>query len=276
MALYVVATPIGNMEDMTYRAVNTLRQVDAVVAEDTRTYRNLATRFSIPAKPVYSLYKGNESARADQLLPKLQDGLEAALISESGTPAVSDPGALLVRRCLESGVRVIPIPGPSTLTAILSVAGIFSTRVAFLGFLPKKNPIGDVVRTMEDGTPVVFFENARRAIRTFEDLAAAAPRARLVVGREMTKKFEEIWNGPAADAPAAFQKKTLKGELAVAVDPAPKPSSESGPAVDCARALALLKEENIPLSSAVRILSKQLGASRRVLYAEALKVWKTA
>ncbi len=280
LALYVVATPIGNLDDMTLRALETLRRVDAIIAEDTRTYRTLATRHGIPAKSVYSLYKGNESARIEQILPRLRDGLEAALVTESGTPAVSDPGALLVRRCLESGVRVIPIPGPSSLTAALSVAGVFAERIIFIGFLPKNNPAGAIVDLLLGGTAVVCFEHPARLVSTLKDLAARAPTARVVITRELTKKFEECRAGSAADAQKAFDGRTVKGEVAIIIEAAPD-AGENDDAKKSANESALrwlksLRDESVSLSSAVRVVSQMLNLPKRAVYAEALKLWEAA
>lgn len=214
------------MEDITLRAISTLREVEAIIAEDTRTYRTLAVRHAIPMKPVYSLYKGNESARVDHLMPKLREGSSAALVTESGTPAVSDPGALLVRRCLEDGIPVIPIPGPSALTCLLSVAGVFARRVTFFGFLSKKNSIRRVTETMNSGSAVILYEHPRRLAKTLGALALVLPGARVVVGREMTKRFEELWCGRIEDAAAKFSQAPVRGEVALILEPV-KPEKEA-------------------------------------------------
>lgn len=264
------------MDDITLRALKTLREADAIVAEDTRTYRKLSTRHGIPNKPVYSLYKGNESARVDDLLPKLQEGLNAALVSESGTPAVSDPGALLVRRCLESGVAVVPVPGPSSLTAILSASGIFSERVTFFGFLSQRKSIKKIVETVKSDAAAVFFENPRRLVSTLEQLSSALPDARVVIGRELTKRFEEIWSGRLDAVAAAFEKRTLKGEIAVMVEPGSSSERKEAAPPDfreARTALSQLREANISLSTAVRQVARELSLPRRALYAEALKLY---
>lgn len=278
LALYVVATPIGNLDDISARAVRTLREADAIIAEDTRTYRKLATRHSIPNKTVYSLYKGNESGRVNQLLPMLQKGLNAALVSESGTPAVSDPGALLLRRCLDAHVPVVPIPGPSALTAILSISGIFSDKITFLGFLSKKNPAADILAAMKTGAAVVFFEHPRRLGRTLERLADAAPGVRLVIGRELTKRFEEIWSGRIEEAPAVFGKRLLKGEIVVVIEPpdsgGSKPSmADPDESLRARESILKLRAAKVPLSAAVRQVARDLNLPRRALYAEALKLY---
>lgn len=276
MALYVVAGPIGNLEDISFRAVRTLREVEAIIAEDTRTFRKLAQTYNLPNKTVYSLYKGNESGRVAQLVPKLQAGLEAALVSEAGTPAVSDPGAMLVRACLENGVRVIPIPGPSSFTAVLSAAGVYAWPVVFFGFLPKKKSVDDVSRTVMEGRTAVFFESPRRFPETLKALSSSLPDARLVVGRELTKHFEEIWSGKAADAAAAFAGRTLKGELVLVVEPtaAGSKSEISEDRMGRARAeLGRLRDAKITLSSAVRKISSEHDLPRGRIYQEALKIW---
>ncbi|MBI4178261.1 16S rRNA (cytidine(1402)-2'-O)-methyltransferase [bacterium] len=279
MALYVVATPIGNLEDITGRALRILREVQAVIAEDTRTYRKLATRYGIPAKPLYSLYKGNESARARQILPKLQEGLEAALVSESGTPGVSDPGALLVRQCLEAGVRVVPIPGPSSITAVLSAAGIFAWPVVLFGFLSGKQTLDHVLQAVTAGQTAVFFEHPARLPKTLNLLSEKAPSLRAVIGRELTKHFEQIWAGPVSDAGKAFDARNLKGELVIALEPRPgeaRRAAVSEENIDRARsALQELRDARMTLSSAVRKVGAEAGVPRKRLYDEALKIWPT-
>lgn len=278
LALYVVATPIGNMEDITLRALKTLKEVQAIIAEDTRTYRKLAARHAIPAKPVYSLYKGNESARVEQILPRLADGLEAALVTESGTPAVSDPGALLIRRCLESGVRVVPLPGPSSLAAAISIAGIFSGPVTFLGFLSKKKPGKELLETMASGSSVVFFEHAGRLPATLKMIADQMPGARVVVAREMTKRHEEIWNGTASCAADEFGKKSVKGEVVVIAEPVG--DAGNGDDVDCTtqirETLAKLRDQGVSVSVAVRQIGRLPGVARREIYRQALEIYSVA
>ena len=267
------------MDDITLRALKTLQGADAIITEDTRTYRKLAERHAIPNKPVYSLYKGNESARVEQILPMLAEGLSAALVSESGTPAVSDPGALLVRRCLDAGIQVIPVPGPSTLTAAMSIAGIFSGPITFFGFLPKKNPAADVISALDGGATAVFFERPDRLPNTLRELAAGRPDTRLVVARELTKRFEEIWSARAADAARICEKKIAKGEVVVVAEPPAENNSaarEAGGEERMCKARETLSEfrnARVPLSTAARLAARFLGMPRRELYREALVVY---
>ena len=268
------------MDDITIRALKTLKDVASIIAEDTRSYRILAARHGIPNKPVYSLYKGNESARVEQILPDLQGGLEAALVSECGTPAVYDPGALLVRRCLESGVSVVPIPGPSSLTALLSVAGIFSGDIVFLAFLPKKHPVKEIIRVLESRSVAVFFEHPRRFHKTIKELYVQAGSSRMVLGREMTKHFEEIWSGTVDDAKTKFEGRVLKGEIAVMVEPPAGRLDRTADEIQMDQqrlreTLLLSKNANVPLSSAVRQIAREMGLPKRDVYALALKVWES-
>ncbi len=279
MALYVVATPIGNMEDITLRGVSTLKRVQAVIAEDTRSYRKLAVRLDIPAKPVFSLYKGNESARVDHLIPKLKEGLEAALVSESGTPAVSDPGALLVRRCHESGIRVIPVPGASAVAAILSVAGHFCDRVTFFGFLSKRNRIDDAARELSQGAAVIFFDHPARIFRSLEAFADRGIPLRAVMGRELTKLHEEIVSGTLPDLIAALRGRALKGEIVVLLEPVRGPVSLPEELERQSQGEDLLRQfhkDNLSLSDSVKVAARQTSLPRRRLYAQALKIWNRA
>lgn len=275
LTLFVVGTPIGHLQDMTARAIATLKQVDAIIAEDTRSYQVLAGCYGIPAKPVYSLYRGNESGRVEQLLPKLREGLNAALVSESGTPGVSDPGALLVRQCLENAVPVVPVPGPSALTAALSAAGVFAGHVLFLGFLPKKKPAEPVLRALKQGDAAVFYENAGRLAATLAAIASDAPQSRVIITRELTKIHEEIWAGDAVRAAADWKERNIKGEVTVVVEPAPRddsPDEQNNTAMDGARkAIGCMKSCGVPMSDAVRKAAQAFGVSRKELYAEELE-----
>ena len=214
--LYVVATPIGNLEDISARALRILGEVDLIAAEDTRTTRKLLTRYELRVRMV-SLFDANVRRRIPQLLKELGEGKQIALVSEAGTPVISDPGALLVRAAAEAGHTVTPIPGPTAIAALLSVAGMPADKFTFLGFLPRK--AGQRRRLIESiamqSWPTVFYESPYRIIVTLEALRETLGDRETVIGREMTKLHEEIFRGTLTEAIEHFQKP--RGEFTVAV-----------------------------------------------------------
>ena len=214
--LYVVATPIGNLEDISARALRILGEVDLIAAEDTRTTRKLLTRYGLHVRMV-SLFDANVRRRIPQLLKELEEGKQVALVSEAGTPVISDPGALLVRATAEAGHTVTPIPGPTAIAALLSVAGMPADKFTFLGFLPRK--AGQRRRLIESIAEqpwtTVFYESPHRIIATLEALHEVLGDRETVIGREMTKLHEEIFRGTLSEAIEHFQKP--RGEFTLAV-----------------------------------------------------------
>ena len=214
--LYVVATPIGNLEDISARALRILGEVDLIAAEDTRTTRKLLTRYGLHVRMV-SLFDANVRRRIPSLLKELDEGKQIALVSEAGTPVISDPGALLVRATAAAGHTVTPIPGPTAIAALLSVAGMPADKFTFLGFLPRK--AGQRRRLIESiamqSWPTVFYESPYRIIATLEALREVLGDRETVIGREMTKLHEEIFRGTLTEAIEHFQKP--RGEFTVAV-----------------------------------------------------------
>ena len=214
--LYVVATPIGNLEDISARALRILGEVDLIAAEDTRTTRKLLTRYGLHVRMV-SLFDANVRRRIPQLLKELDEDKQIALVSEAGTPVISDPGALLVRAAAEAGHTVTPIPGPTAIAALLSVAGMPADKFTFLGFLPRK--AGQRRRLIESiamqSWPTVLYESPYRIIVTLEAVREVLGDRHVVIGREMTKLHEEIFRGTLTEAIEHFQKP--RGEFTVAV-----------------------------------------------------------
>jgi len=216
--LYIVATPIGNLDDMTSRAAGALREADLILAEDTRSARILLERHGIKKRPV-SCFAGNEAKRVPLLLERLDAGETVALVSESGTPAVSDPGAELVSRAVASGYPVVPFPGASSVWACLSVSGFKGRRVLFSGFLPRKDgkKRKEFLAAAGAADILVFFEHPQRIGRTLSLLADCLEDPQVVIGREMTKKYEEFLRGSASQLSEAFRETPPRGEIAVAV-----------------------------------------------------------
>lgn len=219
--LYVVATPIGNLEDITFRAVRTLREVDAIACEDTRTSRVLLKKLDISTELI-SLHKFSEARKTHAILERLKQGEQVALITDAGTPAISDPGARIVRAALEAGFRVSPVPGPSVIAAALSVAGVEASSFSYHGFAPRKDHERSALfqRILEEGHTAVFLDSPHRLRDTLAVAAKDLTNARIVVLRELTKIHEEILEGSADTILAALESRgPIKGEIAVVLEP---------------------------------------------------------
>jgi 16S rRNA (cytidine1402-2'-O)-methyltransferase len=215
--LFVVATPIGNLEDITLRALRVLRDVAVIAAEDTRRTARLLARHAI-ATPTTSLHEHNEDRKSRVLLARLEAGDDVALVSDAGTPAVSDPGAFLIRSAIAAGIRIEPIPGPSAILAALVASGLPSDQFTFLGFPPTR--VGERKRWFnrlgQAGGTVIFFESPHRILSTLTELQAAAGDCIIAVARELTKIHEELVIGPISTA--AQRLKSHNGEFTVVVD----------------------------------------------------------
>lgn len=229
--LYIVATPIGNLGDITYRAVETLKKVDFVVCEDTRTSKKLLENYEIKSE-VFSFYGQGRGARkpfpkTEQILERLKSGQNAAFITDAGTPGISDPGNRLVEAAIEKGICVIPVPGASALTTLASVAGIDMSRFVFLGFPPHKKGRETFFKEVAAfAMPVVYYESPHRLVKNLELLKTLAPAClpmrqekNVVLGRELTKMFEEIVRGTVGEVSEYFEKNPgkVKGEIVVIV-----------------------------------------------------------
>jgi len=215
--LFVVATPIGNLEDITVRALRVLREVSVIAAEDTRRTAHLLARHAITT-PMTSLHEHNEAKKAPAIVARLVAGEHVALVSDAGTPTVSDPGHRLVAGAIAAGVRVEPIPGPSAVMAVLAASGLPTDAFSFLGFPPTraKDRNGWFERLQKRGGTVVFFEAPHRIRRTLEDLRRVAGDCQIVVGRELTKIHEQLVRGPISTVLNSDMPE--KGEFAVVVD----------------------------------------------------------
>ncbi|MBI4054173.1 MAG: 16S rRNA (cytidine(1402)-2'-O)-methyltransferase [Candidatus Doudnabacteria bacterium] len=215
--LYVVATPIGNLEDITLRALRILKEVDVIACEDTRRTKILLDRYQI-SKPLVSYHRHSGLPKIDQLLSELASGKSIALVTDAGTPGISDPGGLLVKKAVEQNISVVPVPGVSALLAVASVAGIAMDKFRFVGFLPHKKGREKIIKSIsESDTPVIFYESSHRILKTL--LAFSGSGGYLVVGRELTKKFEEIVRGPAQEVFKHFQNQKILGEFVIIFSP---------------------------------------------------------
>lgn len=220
--LYVVATPLGNLEDMTLRAVRVLKEVAVIAAEDTRRSRILLVHFGIDT-PLTSYFDHVERERAPRLIERLKSGADVALISDAGTPAIADPGYRLVGAAIEAGIRVVPIPGPSAVMASLCAAGVPTDRFVFEGFIPAKATARRAffARVAREDRTVVCFEAGRRLAAALADLAAIAPQRAVVVARELTKLYEDFVRGSATELATRAPNLTVRGEVTLLIAPAP-------------------------------------------------------
>ncbi len=266
--LYVVATPIGNLEDMTLRARRVLGEVDWVACEDTRRTGRLLAGLGIDARLV-SFWQGNERARTRDLLERLERGESGALVSDAGTPLVSDPGYGLVRDAAAAGVPVIPVPGPSAALALLSVSGLPVTPFTFLGFLPRSH--GAVRRKLEVfarlPTTMVLYEAPGRVEGTLRAMLEVLGDRPAVIGRELTKLHEEILRGTLSELLAQVEASPPRGEVTVAVGPG---EVEAPDRDRIGQALAELLGQGATVRDAARRVADRYGASRREVYRIAL------
>ena len=275
-ALYVVATPIGNLRDITLRALEVLAAADVVAAEDTRNTAHLLTHHGISANRLMAAHQHNERGAAEKIIALLRAGQSVAFVSDAGTPAVSDPGALLVQAVLAAGLRVIPIPGANAAVTALSAAGLPGPHFLFYGFLPNKSAARRTVLQELRGHPctLVFYEAPHRIVECVADLCAMLGEDRqIVLAREITKLFETIHSCPLREAEAWLlaDSNQQRGEFVVLVSGAPP---QAGLSVETLNTLALLLEE-LPLKQAVQIAARITGANRSDLYQQALQMKKT-
>ncbi len=272
--LYVVATPIGNLGDITRRALETLAGADIVAAEDTRVTRGLLTHYGIGARLV-ALHAHNERGAARKVIDWIGEGKSVAFVSDAGTPAVSDPGALLVAEVRAAGLPVFAVPGPSALTAALSASGIVADGVVFAGFLPAKGSERRARLAALAAGPwaIALFESPHRVAATLADLHAALGERDVVIARELTKKFETIARLPLAGARAWVEADDdrRRGEFVLVVEG--RPVEAAGPALDPRRLLETLLAE-LPVKQAVALAVKLTGGKRNDLYALALDLKK--
>lgn len=270
--LSIVATPIGNLGDITLRALDTLRTADVIACEDTRHARRLLDHHDIRGQ-LLALHEHNEQQAAAKLLALLADGKSVALISDAGTPAISDPGARAVAAVRQAGYRVTPLPGPNAAIAALSAAGLDDAQFHFVGFLPAKSGARRTALESLKSLPatLVFYEAPHRIEETLADLAALlGPAREIVIARELTKLFEQIERLPLADAPAwlAADENHRRGEFVLLVA-APPPAT--GLDAGTERILALLLAE-LPVKQAAKLAAAITGQSKNALYERALEI----
>lgn len=274
-ALYVVATPIGNLRDITLRSLEVLASADVIAAEDKRNTAHLLTHHQISANRLMAVHQHNERGAAEKIIALLQAGQSVAFVSDAGTPAVSDPGALLVQAVRSAGLRVIPIPGANAAIAALSAAGLADPHFLFYGFLPNKSAARRTALQALSSHPctLVFYEAPHRIVECVSDLCVVLGGERqIVLAREITKLFETIHACALQDAEKWLLSDSdqQRGEFVVLVSGAPP---QTGLPVETLKTLSLLLEE-LPLKQAVQLAAKISGANRNELYQHALQTRK--
>jgi 16S rRNA (cytidine1402-2'-O)-methyltransferase len=271
--LYIVATPIGNLEDITQRALRVLKEADLIAAEDTRHTKKLLAHYGIATK-LDSYYDEVETKKAPLLVKELLNGKSIALVSDAGTPTLSDPGFRLVREAVLAGVSVIPVPGPSALLAVLSVSGLPMDRFVFEGFLPgKKRERRERLQSLRlEERTLVFYEAPHRLRATLADMLELFGDRELVLGREVTKLYEEFLRGRISEAMAAIDRKEPRGEITLVVGGS---EGEKGPLEDAIRTeIQGLLRKGLRVKEIAEVLGEKFSYPKRDIYRLALSAAK--
>ena len=263
--LYIVSTPIGNLEDITYRAVRILKEAAWIACEDTRTTQRLLDRYDIQTRTV-SYHEHNEANRTEDLIARLQQGEKGALVSDAGTPLLSDPGYRVVRAAVEAGIRIEALPGPSALLAGLVVSGLPTDRFQFLGFLPAKQ--GQRIRLLEsladEEATLVFYEAPHRILEALDDIASVLGTRQVAIARELTKLYEEVLRGTATEIHATLAARdAIRGEFVVMVAKADEPVHDD---MRPEEAVALLVGAGVDRMDAMKTVARERGLSKREIY----------
>ncbi|HET6513885.1 MAG TPA: 16S rRNA (cytidine(1402)-2'-O)-methyltransferase [Thermodesulfovibrionales bacterium] len=267
-SLYIVSTPIGNLEDITLRALRVLKEVDVIAAEDTRHSLKLLNHYGI-TKPLISYWGEKEKVRAEEVLGKLHAGLSVALVSDAGTPGISDPGSVLIGKAVEEGIDVVSIPGPSALIAAISVAGIPLKEFTFLGFLPPRRSQRQkaLAELSKERRVLVFYEAPHRIFETLEDMTEIFGERKAAVVKEITKMHEEVLRGSIAEILDLLAGSTVAGEYVILVE------GKRGEALSFDEALdevKMLMKKGVGRKEAVKTVAQQYGLSKNELYGRSL------
>lgn len=275
--LYIVSTPIGNLEDITLRALNVLKNVRIIAAEDTRHTQKLLHRYDIHTHQT-SYHDHNKEEKGEILISKLHEGNDVALVSDAGTPGISDPGYYLIKRAIEENIKIIPIPGPTASIAALSISGLPTDAFVFEGFLPAKKTARQK-RLKEISTErrtIIVFEAPHRALSTLKDILEIFGDRKIVLTRELTKIFEEVIRGRVSDVIARIEGRRLKGEVTLIVEGSVDKAEETEAEIPDLREYLkmLIGEKGLSLKDAVSKVSHDLNIPRNRVYKEALGLQK--
>ncbi len=273
--LFVVSTPIGNLEDITLRALNVLRNCDVIACEDTRITKKLLTRYGIDTA-ITSYHEHNEVEKSQKLLQVIKDGKDVALVSDAGTPSVSDPGWRLINLSIENDIKTIPVPGPSAVLSALTVSGLPTDSFLFLGFFPKTVvKKKELLKNIKDYPyTLVFYDSVRRLSETLNILLETLGERNICVAREMTKLYEEMVRGPVSQVISAFSERdSIKGEVTVVIE-GDRVGREETSSEELRKKLQEMKKRGATLSDAVKTVCESSGASRNSVYKMALEIWE--
>jgi len=268
--LYVVATPIGNLEDITYRAVRVLGEADLIACEDTRQTRKLLDHYGI-RKPTISYHEHNEAERTEELVARLVAGASVALVSDAGTPLLSDPGYRLVRAAVDAGIAVVPVPGPSAALSALAASGLPTDSFHFGGFLPSKpgQRAHALEALAEEQATLIFYEAPHRILEALEAVEQALGDRPVVVARELTKIHEEFLRGTAAEVRAQLAARdSIKGEFTLLIGKATAPPADDTPLEEAVDALV---RSGAPRMDAIKQVARRRGLSKREVYDRLLR-----
>lgn len=270
--LYLCATPIGNLEDITYRTVRCLREADLIAAEDTRHTKQLLQAYDIDT-PLTSYHEHNKAEKGPQLIERLQDGAMVALVSDAGMPAICDPGSDLVRLAIEGNIPVVPLPGANAGLTGLIASGMDTTQFTFVGFLPKTQkhrlPVLERIKAYE-GT-LIFYEAPHRIGQVLSEMIEALGDRKAVICRELTKKYEQYMRGTLSDVKAALEEQGMRGEFVVLVEGATATQAEGTDGdVDYASLVRELMDQGVDKKEAIRMVARRCGVPKRSVYQAAL------
>ena len=269
--LYIVATPIGNLEDITLRALRILKEADLVAAEDTRHSRKLLTHFGI-SRPLTSYFDHNKDLKGDYILERLLQGLSVALVTDAGTPCVSDPGYQLVRDAIAAGLNVVPIPGACAAITALCASGLATDNFTFAGFLPnRQGKRRERLQSLSgERALLIFYESPKRVLATLRDMLEILGDREVVLARELTKLYEEFLRGKLSELIAQLEERDIRGEVAILVTPAGEPPLPDTPQMEELLSRYLASGE-LSLKDAVKRVTKETGLAKSAVYAEALR-----
>ncbi len=268
--LYIVSTPIGNLEDITLRALDTLKKVDYIACEDTEHSLKLLNYYEIK-KHLISYWSAKEKVRAEEIIQKLKAGYSVALITDAGTPGISDPGAIVISRAIEEDIEIIPVPGPTALITALSISGLDTTEFTFIGFLPVKESQRKkkLLELSSEKRTLVFYEAPHRILNTLDDMLEVFGDRKICIARELTKMFEEVVRGRLSEVIEKLEERKIAGEYVIVVE------GEKHKEVSLDEALHEIKElmkKGKGRKEAVKIVAELYSLSKKELYEKSLKM----
>ena len=271
--LFIVSTPIGNLKDITLRALEVLKEVDIVAAEDTRHSRKLFSRYDIKTRLI-SYYGAKEELKGDEVLRELRGGKKVALISDAGTPGISDPGYYLIKRAAEEGYNILTIPGPSALISAITISGLPIARFVFEGFLPPKGSARRkrIESLKGEERAVVIYESPRRAIKTLKELHAALGDRQAAMARELTKIHEELVRGRISDIINTLEKNGVKGEITLIIGGEANHAGDEDKTDKMNKLIGRALRNKVPVKDAAEMISIELGLSKREVYQKMLNL----